>query len=155
MKKIKLTLGKEALVDDNMFDFLNRFRWFARADGKRFYATKHIGIGPRKTCQIMMNWMVIGCPPHGMDCDHIDGNSLNNQRNNLRIVSRRTNLINNRKRRYGLTTSKYPGVSWSMKSSKWRAQAFHSGKWIWLGLFEDERDASKAYEKFVNSLDSK
>lgn len=77
--------------------------------------------------------------------DHIDGNKLNNQRNNLRSATSSQNAINSKKPKNN--TSGYKGVSWSKKSKKWRAQICFEGKQIHLGFFDDSKDAANAYDK--------
>ena len=70
------------------------------------------------------------------EIDHIDGKRLNNNSDNLRIVSSQQNNFNR-------TTSK--GYSWHKQSQKWKAKITLNGKDIHLGLFKNEDDARKAY----------
>ena len=71
-----------------------------------------------------------------IEIDHIDGNRLNNNCDNLRIVSSQQNNFNR-------TASK--GYSWHKQSQKWKAKITLNGKDIHLGLFKNEDDARKAY----------
>lgn len=94
MKEIVLTKGQVALVDDEDFERLNSVKWHARKKRNTFYALRCITVGPnnkRKTQY--MHQMLIECP-EGMETDHVDGNGLNNQKDNLRIVTKRQNQQN-------------------------------------------------------------
>lgn len=79
--------------------------------------------------------------------DHIDGNGLNNCRNNLRICTQAENSLNQHKIKNG--TSNYKGVSWSKSSKKWMATAMINYKTIYLGCFDIEKDAAKAYNNYM------
>lgn len=73
--------------------------------------------------------------------DHIDNEKLNNRLDNLQLISHRKNISKDRK-----GTSKYVGVYWSESHKKWRAQIVIKNKQKHLGSFEDELEASKAYQ---------
>lgn len=94
MKTIPLTQGKVALVDDEDYEELSRFKWCATKNRRgKFYAVRG---GPRAgggSPTVQMHVVIAGTPA-GMDTDHIDGDSLNNQRSNLRICTRAENLSN-------------------------------------------------------------
>jgi len=82
---------------------------------------------------------------NGLLIDHIDGNKLNNNLNNLQLVTNRINSSKDRKNK----TSKFTGVSWHKQSNKWLAQVRKNDKVEYLGVFEKEEDAAIAY---LNSL---
>ena len=77
------------------------------------------------------------------EIDHIDGNPSNNKWNNLREVNSGQNKMN-RRRKIG---KEYKGVVWHKQGQKWMAQINVDGEHIYLGLFEDAKDAHKAYCK--------
>ena len=81
--------------------------------------------------------------------DHIDGNGLNNQRNNLRVVTHRENCMNRHPRKLGKKSSKYPGVTWNKRSQKWNTQAQVYGKHVHIGTYETEEDAHVGYMEYV------
>lgn len=154
VKTIELTQGQHALVDDIDFEFLNQFKWGAKYDKATngFYARRnqHVQIlnGKRKLKTIMMHRLimerVIGRELKRREIiDHVNHDSLDNCRENLRIVSTRQNMQNQKVKK----TSKYPGVSWHKRDKKWHAQIKIGGKVKHLGYFTDEREAAKAYEK--------
>src|SRR5260370_39084577 len=121
---IKLSMGKESIVDD---DFLIPPRKFStKPHGKTFYA-KCNDIGGR-----YLHHYVCGYPLKGYEVDHIDGNGLNNQRSNLRIVTRRQNMQN----QHGVSkTSKYPGVYWNPAANKWQAYCCIKNQTKYLGVY--------------------
>jgi hypothetical protein len=80
--------------------------------------------------------------------DHIDGNGLNNDPNNLRIASRLENIRNQRKKS-GNRSSKYKGVNFYKRYSKWQSRATVNYKAVSLGYFDTEIEAALAYDKFV------
>lgn len=71
--------------------------------------------------------------------DHINGDKLDNNLTNLRIISNRENLS----RRGG--TSKYAGVSWSKRDVKWRVDIYLGDRYYYLGLYKTEEEAHIAY----------
>ena len=87
---------------------------------------------------------------HNNQIDHININKLDNKIENLRIVNY---SINNRNRnKQDNCSSKYIGVSWYKPNKKWRATIRIDGKIKYLGLFDNEEEASEAYQKKYNEL---
>lgn len=82
----------------------------------------------------------------GVIVDHIDGNPLNNRRDNLRLVTQSENLQNAAKR--SNTSSSMKGVSFYKRDNKWSAQIHHKlfGK-LHLGYFDTEIEAAQAYNR--------
>ena len=82
--------------------------------------------------------------------DHYDINKSNNKIENLRVVNHSVNQGNRNK--FKNCSSKYIGVSWINKNNKWRAQIQIEGKAKYLGLFDNEEEASEAYQKKYEEL---
>ena len=80
MKKVKLTQGQCALVDDEDFEKLNRFKWFADKPktGDTFYARRNLPMINGKQSKILMHHAIIGKPQKGFEADHCNGQGLDN-----------------------------------------------------------------------------
>lgn len=87
--------------------------------------------------------------------DHINHDTLDNRRQNLRVVTRRQNQANMRKCSKA-TSSKYKGVSWDKSRNKWMAalgpKVEGKTRRIHLGRFDREEDAALAYNKGASAL---
>jgi len=144
MKEIKLTQGKAALVDDDMFDYLNQWKWrYLKGKHERTgYAVRNEG--NRHNRKMIRMHVVIMKPPPGMEIDHVDLNGCNNQRYNLRICTHSQNQMNINKRRDN--TSGYKGVTWNKWHHSWYAFIRINGRRISLGYFYDPKDAARAYD---------
>jgi hypothetical protein len=79
------------------------------------------------------------------EVDHINGDTLDNRRENLRIVTHAQNGQNIRQLR---GSSRHRGVSWRRREGRWCAQAMHGGRVHWLGYFDDEDEAALAAAAF-------
>jgi len=77
------------------------------------------------------------------ETDHKERDKLDNRRSNLRPVTHKQNSCN--KDSYKNSTSKYKGVSWYKRDKKWPTQIMVNGKIMFLGLFDDEKEAARAY----------
>ncbi len=84
--------------------------------------------------------------------DHIDNNSLNNNINNLQLVSQRQNVSKEKHRK--VFTSSYLGVSFCKQTNKWRADINVKCKLKFLGRFDTEVEASQAYQKALQLYDN-
>ena len=141
MKRIPLTRGYSAIVDNGDYDFLIRWKWYAAEQPNTFYAARTVTRNGKK----VTIWMhrVINKTPKGKFTDHIDGRGLNNRRYNLRTASHRDNMLNNVRHKIG--SSRYRGVSWHVGLDRWIAQITVNRKNIWIGAFTTEKAASDAY----------
>lgn len=142
MKQIALTQGKFALVDDEDYEYLNQFKWYAHKKKNTYYAKRELWIN-KKNVVLPMHKAILN-PEIGQVCDHIDGDGLNNQRSNLRLCIKAENCRNQRIRTG--TSSKFKGVSFQPSRNKWTAYITIDYKRISLGRFLSEEDAAKAYD---------
>ena len=83
--------------------------------------------------------------PTGKFIDHINHNGLDNRKANLRVVTRLENTWNKRKQR-GNYSSQYKGVTWLKRTGKWQARIVCNGRAIFIGQFDDEKAAARAYD---------
>ena len=140
MKSILLTKGLSTLIDDADFDFLSQWKWFAGSGRGGLYYAKRNSEYKRgeKRRTIFMHRVLCGS---ALEVDHIDGNSLNNQRANLRPCTRSENCANRKKPKHN--KSGHKGVTWHKATGKWRATIKSK---IHLGLFDNFSDAVAAYK---------
>ncbi len=142
MKKIKLTQGKYALVDDADFEYLNQFNWYYH---KRGYALRS-----EKYKKIRMHTDVMGVGA----VDHINGKKLDNQRTNLRFATIGQNNCNRGKTKANKVG--YKGVFIHSQKKIWQkrfcAQICIEGKKHHLGVFSTAEEAHDAYKKAAIEL---
>lgn len=143
MKKIPLSQGKFALVDDADFDFLSQWKWYVNYDGYAVRSELFYKVDGKKSSKTIRMHRVILNTPVDLLTDHIDMNRLNNQRSNIRVATRAQNSMNVRSHKG--STSKFKGVDWSKKAKKWRAQLGIGKTKKFLGYFVTEDDAARAY----------
>jgi hypothetical protein len=151
-----------AIVDSKHFHSLSQYTWFAKENAGTYMVVRFT---PAKSCRVpvyMHRQIMFGLNPksenrntNGEDAkseirntkllvDHKNRNGRDNRKANLRLATSSQNNMN-RSGRKG-TSSKYKGVSWSRKSNYWRAMVHVNGKCHYLGRFEDEEEAAKAYD---------
>lgn len=146
MKEIKLTQNKVALVDDEDYEYLNQFKWYAKKDKYTYYAGRGVRYG-NKVYQLQMHRIIMNTLEI-MEIDHKDHNGLNNQKSNLRICTRSQN--NKNVMPWG--KSKYLGVCFS--NSSYKDKTYTSiqsrirvdGKIYHLGASKTEVQAARRYD---------
>ena len=145
MKCIKLTKGEYTIVDDADYELLKHYKWCC-ASGYAMRGSKLSDGGYGKLIQMHREIMET---PKGLFTDHIDGDKLNNRKENLRIVNSSQNAMNSIKKG---SSSKYKGVSFFKRTKRWTAQICPNGQKIHLGYFNTELEASKAYKVKAEEL---
>lgn len=146
MKEIPLTRGLVAIVDDEDYEWLSRFKWSIEQPNPQrqtYYAVRRQTVSRGRAIWVTMHRQII-CPVGGLEVDHINRNGLDNRRCNLRPATRSQNLQNATKHYSG--TSHFKGVCWSMRRHNWRATIKVGGRYIHLGYFEDEIEAAISYD---------
>lgn len=159
VKQIPLPRGYYALVDDECYEYLNQWKWNidireCKTCDNLYYARRlqHLGYvdGKQKQKVIQMHQLITGFPK-GIEVDHINGNGLDNRKENLRLVTHRENMQNLTKNK--TNSSMYPGVYWDKEKRKWRARFKVKEKQHHIGYFEDELEAAEAYKESVKKLE--
>lgn len=143
-KEIKLTRGLISIIDDEDFDKVNLYKWYAAKNGNTCYAATGITIN-KKQKTLLMHRYILGCEDKKDLIDHIDMNGLNNQKNNIRISNKYQNSSNRNKT--ALNKSGYKGVCWDKRSNRWRAQLVVKQQKIYLGTYYCLIKAAKAYNE--------
>ena len=136
VRLIPLAEGFYAYVDAADYEWLSRWQWHMASGGNPARSGKGRTIFMHR--EIMQ-------PPPGMVVDHADGNKANNCRFNLRVCTRRENQGNMQKQ-HG-ARSRFKGVSYDKRRGKYFAQCEFRGEHRWLGFFDDEVEAARAYDR--------
>jgi len=135
--KIPLTQGLHAVVDAADYPrAIENGPWSVVFKSGKPYARNSQGL--------YLHFLVLPSKP-GLEVDHRDGDALNNRRMNLRHATHHQNQMNMSRHRDG--TSKYKGVFWFRRDSKWAAQICVDGNRKHLGYFSDEESAARAYDE--------
>lgn len=162
--------NKVSLIDDDDYERVAQYHWLVRKRERRgvfygFDAVRSFWLsGPhpkngkvfsysRKGKLYNMNGhyeriflhRFILHAPEGMIVDHIDGNSLNNQKSNLRLCSTSQNNMNSKLRKS--SNSGFRGVTWDTQTNKWRATITQNHKMKNLGRFTELKDAILARQQ--------
>lgn len=152
MRKIPLSgkLGRDkyALVDDDDYEKLARYKWHLQKVGQ--YAARNVWEKKTKTQHTVLMHRAIIQPPAGMFIDHEDTNKLNNQKSNLRVCTISQNQHNRPPQKNN--RSGFKGVGFDKKSGKWRARISLNSESILLGFFNTPEKAAKAYEAAAMDL---
>lgn len=126
MIAIELTQGKRAIIDDEDYELVSKYKW--HFDG-RYAAHK----GRKK---IYMHRLIMGKSP--LDVDHINRDKLDNRRKNLRFCTRSQNLLN----------KKVKGVYSSKLHSNWEVRVGSK----YYGQFASRKEALGIRKKIVSEL---
>jgi hypothetical protein len=142
MKEIKLTQGMVTQVSDHRFEYLNQWKWQAH----KVYGYEKWYVDRRNSNKevVRMHRLIMNAPVD-MDIDHVDGDGLNNQDENLRICTESQNLANQGKHKNN--TSGYKGVAWHKGNKMWQANITVNNKQINLGYSKDPIEAAKKYDE--------
>lgn len=141
MKAIELNNGMFAYVEDCDYLPLIRWLWCYHKDG---YACRKLYLN-NQSYMIYMHRQILGLTDRAVECDHINGNRLDNRFSNLRVVTRLQNARNKHNIPQHKGSSRYRGVYYDKTYSKWRAHIWYNGKTITLGSHDYEIDAALAY----------
>lgn len=142
---VNLTKGQKVLVDPEDYKSLSEFHWQAQENRTKtgYYAVRNDGFSINGTrLKVKMHRQIMNCPD-GYEVDHINGNTLDNRKSNLRICTHREN-IQSQKSRGG--KSSFRGITLH-KNNLWRARITVNYKRIHLGLFKTELEAKLAHDQ--------
>lgn len=141
MKIIHLSKGKQAIVDDEDFDYLNQWSWYFDR-----YAMRNEKVDGKRR-KVLMHRVIMKTPTN-KETDHINRDKLDNRKTNLRICTTSENQANKKK---SLNKSSiYKGVS--RFKDRWIAQVVCGKKLTFIGLFEQEHHAALAADLWNRDL---
>lgn len=141
--EINLSNGSKALVSDADAQLVNQYRWRASKQSKGIYVLTKIN-----KVTVYLHRLITNAP-RGLEVDHINGNPLDNRRENLRICSRSENEQNKVKRK---GSSQYKGVFYAKREQRWIAKIQVNGRQTTLGYFKSEHDAARIYDAKAREL---
>lgn len=146
IRLIPLTCNRSAIVDADDYEFLMQWNWYAlwSRGTQTFYAVRGVKNNKGRTIPFPMHRAVMPCEP-GFVNDHINGDTLDNRKSNLRCATNSENLCN--RRLQSNNTSGFRGVGWVKKDKRWRARLKVDGQEIVLGYFKTAEEAAKAYDE--------
>lgn len=138
---IRLTQGMATIVDPDDYDWVSEYKWRAAYDKdvRTYYVHGSTSVlGKQKTTSLHR---MIMSPAPGEVVDHINHDTLDNRKCNLRVCLQNQNALNRRSH-----ISQWKGVSWDKRNRKWRARIRINGTLTHLGLFKEHTDALLAYD---------
>ena len=140
---VPLTRGYEATIDASDAHLIDGVNWHALVSRRTVYGARtDLSTGAPRG--VLLHRIIMG-EPAGLEIDHIDGNGLNNARENLRVATAAQNKQNRKMQKNNASGLK--GASWHKGDKKWQAVISFNGKSRYLGMFETKEDAHGAYCK--------
>lgn len=139
MKRIDLTQGQHAIVDDEDYQWLSKWKWYAwwSPSNRSFYAARMSRLANGKRHVVYMHRQILGLEKgDNREGDHINHITLDDRRENLRIVTHRQNQWNRRHPK---------GYHWYRRTHKFQAYIRLDGKKRHLGYYDVASDAHDAY----------
>ena len=151
-KVIPVSRGLFAVVDAEDFVPVSSYKWCAFVGNHRNGVPLHYAMhniprrrGETRREKLFMHHLVLGVSKKNK-VDHVNGDGLDNRKENLRLITPSLNMANSRKR-LAETSSRFKGVCWFVPQKKWRASIMRDRKRTFLGYFDNEEDAARAYDK--------
>mgnify|MGYP001558434787 CR=1 FL=1 len=139
------------MVDDDDYEGLLKYKWYA-SQGRNHqpYAIRWIWVPEKRNNRFVKMHRQLTGATLGEKVDHINHDTLDNRKENLRICTDQQNQgnevisVNN--------TSGFKGVSWRKDRQKWRAYIAIDQKQISLGHFKNKKSAALAYNDAANKF---
>jgi HNH endonuclease/AP2 domain len=150
MKRILLSQGRHAIVDDKDYSYLVQWKWsFGRSTNPDLGYAMRSDYSSGKSKTVLMHRIVLE-RTLGRDLTreaiHRNGNRLDNRRANLREGTPSQRMHHGRRKKPNCT-SRYIGVSFHRPRKKWMAGISVRSRQINLGYFTDEARAAAAYNE--------
>lgn len=144
MAYIKLSNGGFAVVDEDLLDTLQLFRWRKNPKG---YAVWRCGFKGKQFSVPMHRW--VNDTDVGKQTDHINGDKLDNRRCNLRSATGWQNSVNCKAKKHKNSTSRFKGVIRRNNTTDkvWEAYIRIKGRVTSLGCYATQEEAALAYNE--------
>lgn len=130
-----------AIVDAENFDLVKNKKWHLDDNSK---GHRYVVSSKHPPDRIYLHELILGCKTtRRLQADHINHDTLDNRKINLRLCSEAENQYNKIKKKN--TTSDFKGVHWCKRKLRWCATISLNSRKKFLGYFHDEIEAAKAY----------
>ncbi|KKN33958.1 hypothetical protein LCGC14_0798400 [marine sediment metagenome] len=139
MKRIPLSQGQFAIIDDEDYTEISQYKWYARLNPhtQSYYAQRNVLLIDKKRTVIQMSRsLLMLCYGDKRQVDHINHNTLDNRRKNLRIVTNQQNHFNRKAAK---------GYHWNVQFKKYKAKITLSEHDTFLGYHDTPESARLAY----------
>lgn len=124
-KQLKQTIGKDGYYKLNLYNDIGR-------------KTFRVNI---LVCMMFLDYST------EYVCDHINGNKLDNNLSNLRVVTQQQNCLNRNKS--DNKSSQFKGVCYNKSKNYWQSQIRRNRKLKWIGCYSTEKEARNKYIQFM------
>jgi len=144
--EIQLTRGKVAKVSPEDYDELSKFKWHATTAHNGNYAARCVRKSDTKRAvNVYMHRQILkACDSNEFEVDHINGDPLDNRRENLRLVEHHQNAKNQTCQ--DNVSSKFKGVYWSTNDNSWVVQIKENGRYRTIHGIQSEDIAGMIYD---------
>jgi HNH endonuclease len=155
---VPLTRGLYAIIDSDDARLVEGFNWYAMRHRNKYYAARGVRAGGSYVNVFLHT--AINPVSNGYEVDHVDGNTLNDRRCNLRTASSAQNQWNRpklKKTKFGFAPkSPLKGAFFQKPSGNrkpcWKSRISVNGKAVYLGCFATDVEAAEAYAKASRKL---
>ncbi len=138
--------GYDVLIDNEDYDKIKLKKWKVRIkDGYPIVVSSYYDKKKRNSNYINMARFLMSVTDNKIDIDHINHNTLDNRKSNLRKSTHQENMFNQIIR--SNNTSGFKGVSYDLRRKKYRAYIMFNAKQIWLGYYKNKKKAALKYNK--------
>lgn len=146
MRTLKLSQGREAIVDDVTAQELGGRKYYFANVGYAARTSRKLGKRTEHYLHREVFELFFGPIPKGYEIDHVNGDDkLDNRIENLRLATRSQNTMN--RGPHADSISGLKGILWDKRWKKWCARIMFQGKSIHVGKFTCPKEAARAYNE--------
>lgn len=148
--RLELSKGYYCLIDEGDLERVSAYNWFVIVSRNHVYASTNMWANGKRRTVKLHRWLM-GCTWEDTKLvDHIDGDTLNNTKSNLRIVSKQQNNTNSKVRKD--SRSGFKGVFVTRREDRWEARIRINGRQVYLGTFDSPQLAALCYDENATHL---